>query len=146
MSDLAIADRSSQPKPVCFVVGTQKKKLAKVTRNLQQGQHAQDTKVLLQGAEIQVQGMLFFQPVVDGRTASYTTILGENISFDFLAQPFRIKTAEYSQETMSVSSVTAVSEGELVTCGVSNIPFDSLSDKLHVWIPGELCYYVSRPM
>lgn len=90
--------------------------------------------------------MFFFQPVMDGRSASYTTFLGEQISFDVLVQPFSLKQAEFDLGSASFTSITAMSEGEPTSCSLSEIPFDVLSKNLIAWVGNEVTHRLTKPM
>ena len=96
----------------------------------------------------QVDDLFFFQPVIDGRSVSYTTFLGEQLSFDLLAQPFKIKHAEFDHGNghTSLASVTAMAEGEPMTCWLGDTDFETLSGSLQVWHGGDVSYHISKPM
>lgn len=103
---------------------------------------------LSHGSEDVVERQLFFQPVVDGRTNSYTTFLGEQIHFDWLAQPFAVKQAviDPDQETNVLTSFMAVLDGEPLTCSVSDVDFETLSRNMYVWQAAEVGYHITKPM
>lgn len=94
----------------------------------------------------ELEDLLFFQPVIDGRSNSYITLLGDQPHFDFLAQPFKPKQIEFDLDSHWFSSITAVSEGEPLTCSLANVPFQTLSNCLHVWHGSEVSYHATKPM
>lgn len=94
----------------------------------------------------EVNSMFFFQPVVDGRTSSYTTFLGEQIHFDLLAQPYKLRSAEFDCEANRFLCITANTEGEPMTCSLADVSFDTLSEALYVWHGADVSYQISTFM
>ena len=84
------------------------------------------------GADLLNKKFFWFQPV--GGNLNHHLIMGEALNqYDFLAQPFEVRAAEFEDGQTYPSCVTVAPSGKTVTCSITHIPFDRLSQSLTVW-------------
>ena len=99
------------------------------------GDDGDDTKKLLSlNAET-----FWFKPV--GASMSHFSVLGEGLcEFDFLVQGYSVKEATF--DATGPTTVTLMESGMAMTCSISHIPFDQLSQSLTVWTDFDIHYKV----